>query len=76
MCHGDVAVSGGVVPDLRYSTTLANEQWNAIILQGTLKQFGMVSFDRELTREDTAAIRAYVITRANQSLLETTAIKK
>jgi len=70
-CHGDVAVGGGVLPDLRYSTTLENNQWFEVVLRGMLKQFGMVSFDKELTRGDSAAIRAYVIARANQSLAET-----
>jgi len=34
---------------------------------GQLKQAGMVSFDKELSQDDAAAIRAYVIFRANQS---------
>jgi quinohemoprotein ethanol dehydrogenase len=70
-CHGDVAVSGGVLPDLRYSGTLDNDQWFDIVLKGQLKQAGMVSFDKELSRDDAAAIRAYVIFRANQSLSQT-----
>ena len=70
-CHGDVAVSGGVLPDLRYSGTLDNDQWFDIVLKGQLKQAGMVSFDKELSHDDAAAIRAYVIFRANQSLAET-----
>jgi quinohemoprotein ethanol dehydrogenase len=68
VCHGDVAVSGGVLPDLRYSATLANDRWDEIVLRGALQQFGMVSFAKELTPKDTAAIRAYVIARANQSV--------
>jgi quinohemoprotein ethanol dehydrogenase len=69
-CHGDVAVSGGVLPDLRYSGTLENDQWFEVVLHGRLKQSGMVSFEKELTRNDAAAIRAYVIHRANQALAE------
>jgi len=72
-CHGDVAVSGGVLSDLRYSGTLDNDQWFDIVLKGQLKQVGMVSFDKELSRDAAAAIRAYVIFRANQSLQQTTA---
>jgi alcohol dehydrogenase (cytochrome c)/quinohemoprotein ethanol dehydrogenase len=70
-CHGDVAVSGGVLPDLRYSGTLDNDAWFGVVLEGMLKQAGMVSFDKELTRADARAIRAYVIFRANQSVAET-----
>jgi quinohemoprotein ethanol dehydrogenase len=75
-CHGDVAVSGGVLPDLRYSTTLRNDQWFEIVLGGALKQFGMVSFSKELSREDVTAIRAYVIARANQSLRDAKGVAK
>ena len=67
-CHGDVAVSGGVLPDLRYSGTLGNDQWFKIVLGGMLQSYGMVSFSKELSRKDAAAIREYVIFRANQSL--------
>jgi PQQ-dependent dehydrogenase (methanol/ethanol family) len=69
-CHGDVAVSGGVLPDLRYSSTLDNDQWFDIVLGGMLQPNGMVSFKKELSRQDAAAARAYVIFRANQSLAE------
>jgi len=69
-CHGDVAVSGGVLPDLRYSGTLDSDQWFYVVLDGVLQSNGMVSFKSEISREDAAAIRAYVIFRANQSLAE------
>jgi hypothetical protein len=65
-----VAVSGRVLPDLRYSSTLTNEQWFQIVLRGLLQPNGMVSFAKEISRGDAAAIRAYVIFRANQSLEE------
>ncbi|HKV63880.1 MAG TPA: PQQ-dependent dehydrogenase, methanol/ethanol family [Candidatus Acidoferrum sp.] len=76
ICHGDVAVSGGVLPDLRYSGTLDNDQWFDIVLKGQLKQAGMVSFDKDLSHDDAAAIRAYVIFRANQSLAGTKSTPK
>jgi PQQ-dependent dehydrogenase (methanol/ethanol family) len=66
-CHGDVAVSGGVLPDLRYSSALSSDQWFDIVLGGQLRQRGMVSFAKDLSRQDAAAIRSYVILRANQS---------
>ncbi|HKW63021.1 MAG TPA: PQQ-dependent dehydrogenase, methanol/ethanol family [Candidatus Acidoferrum sp.] len=66
-CHGDVAVSGGVLPDLRYSGTLVSaQQWAEVVLGGSLQSFGMVSFSKELSQKDAEAIRAYVIARANQ----------
>jgi mono/diheme cytochrome c family protein len=69
-CHGDVVVSGGVLPDLRYSKMLASYQWQSIVRDGALSSVGMISFSKELTREDAEAIRSYVIFRANQSLAE------
>jgi quinohemoprotein ethanol dehydrogenase len=69
-CHGDVVVSGGVLPDLRYSATLANEQWLEIVLNGLLQPNGMVSFSKDLSRRDAESIRAYVISRANETRAE------
>jgi alcohol dehydrogenase (cytochrome c)/quinohemoprotein ethanol dehydrogenase len=68
-CHGDVAVSGGVLPDLRYSETISSDQaFSSIVLGGLLRQQGMVSFARELRKADVQSIRSYVIFRANQSM--------
>jgi quinohemoprotein ethanol dehydrogenase len=69
-CHGDVAVSGGILPDLRYSAYLKNDRWFAIVRDGLLKSEGMVAFGSEISQEDAAAIRSYVIFRANQTLNE------
>lgn len=69
-CHGDVAVSGGVLPDLRYSGTLDNDEWFSDVLGGMLGSEGMVSFAKELSHEDAAAIRGYVIFRRNQTLAQ------
>jgi len=55
---------------LRYSSALQSDQWFDVVLKGLLKQFGMVSFNKELSHGDAAAIRAYVISRANQSVAE------
>jgi len=75
-CHGDVAVSGGVLPDLRYTGALANEQWFSIVRNGLLKSYGMVGFSKELSRQDAEAVRGYVIFRANQSLPESAETRK
>jgi quinohemoprotein ethanol dehydrogenase len=66
-CHGDVAVSGGLLPDLRYSGALATDQWFKIVRNGAYQSLGMVSFSKEVSRQDAADIRAYVIFRANES---------
>ena len=46
------------------------------MLEGLLKQSGMVAFAKELSKQDAEAIREYVIYRANQSLAETSNQKK
>ncbi|HXS28825.1 MAG TPA: PQQ-dependent dehydrogenase, methanol/ethanol family [Steroidobacteraceae bacterium] len=67
-CHGDGAVSGGLVPDLRFSPALSNEAlWNAVINEGALESHGMVSFKSVLDAHEQAAVRAYLIERAQES---------
>jgi alcohol dehydrogenase (cytochrome c)/quinohemoprotein ethanol dehydrogenase len=66
-CHGDSAVSGGVLPDLRYSPALGNQKlWNEIVHDGALQSQGMVSFAPVLSQTEIDAVRAYVTFRANQ----------
>ena len=66
VCHGDSAIGNGFTPDLRVSGTLANvEAWKSVVIDGALKDRGMVSFAKVLTPQDADAIRAYVIERSN-----------
>lgn len=66
-CHGDSAVSGGVLPDLRRSGATGDKAaWHAIVRDGALRARGMVSFATELTVDDAEAIRAYVAQRASE----------
>jgi quinohemoprotein ethanol dehydrogenase len=65
-CHGEHAVGGGVVPDLRASNFLAMDYFYNIVLDGALKDAGMPSFKSALTRDDVTAIRNFVIHRAIQ----------
>jgi alcohol dehydrogenase (cytochrome c)/quinohemoprotein ethanol dehydrogenase len=70
-CHGDTAVSGGVLPDLRCSAAAGNAQlWTSIVHDGALRAAGMVAFGSELSLGDVQAIRAYVVHRINQSAAE------
>ena len=71
VCHGDAAVQasarGGVIPDLRYSGTLASaENWKMIVHDGALKDNGMVSFAPVMSAPEIDSIRHYVIARANE----------
>ena len=66
ICHGDTGVSGGVVPDLRYSAALgAPDTWKSIVVDGTLVNNGMVPFANILKYDEVETIRAYVIQRAH-----------
>ena len=67
-CHGDVAVSGGLLPDLRYLTELDTGQWLGIVRDGAYQSLGMVSFGKEVSQQDVSDIRAYVIFRANETV--------
>ncbi|MDF0545829.1 PQQ-dependent dehydrogenase, methanol/ethanol family [Sphingobium sp. H39-3-25] len=66
-CHGDGVRSGGVLPELRWSGVPADaDAWKSVVIDGALQDNGMVSFARDLTPQDAEAIRAYVVSRANQ----------
>ena len=65
-CHGENAVGGGVVPDLRASSFLGNDFFYEIVLNGAMKDAGMAPFKAVLNQKDAAAIRAYLIKRANE----------
>lgn len=65
ICHGVNARSSGLNPDLRASPALQGDLFEQVVLGGLLKDAGMASFAGELRKEDVAAIRAFVIARAN-----------
>ena len=64
-CHGIAAVSGGINPDLRFSALLDSDQWFDAVLGGVLQDEGMVSFAPILSHAQAAAIRAWIVDRAN-----------
>ena len=68
-CHGDAAVSVGILPDLRYSAALGDAKlWQSIGLDGALKGTGMIGFAPQLSAQDLEKVRAYVIHRAHESM--------
>jgi alcohol dehydrogenase (cytochrome c)/quinohemoprotein ethanol dehydrogenase len=70
VCHGDAAVSGGPVPDLRHSGALADEAtFRGIVIGGALKAGGMASFKGTLDDAQVDAVRDYLISRAQQDKL-------
>jgi quinohemoprotein ethanol dehydrogenase len=71
VCHGDSAVGGGVIPDLRWSPMTADKTaWKNIVIDGARKDRGMVSFAAVVNEADAEALRAYVSARSQQSWKE------
>ena len=66
-CHGNSGRVSSMFPDLKYASALHNaDAFNAIVIEGALQVNGMVSFREYLTTDDTNAIRAYVVSLANE----------
>jgi len=64
-CHGELAISAGLLPDLRFTPALHDDTWYDIVLGGALQANGMASFAVDLNREQVTRIRDYVISRAH-----------
>ena len=64
VCHGQNAIGG--VADLRHMTADTHGKFNQIVLGGLYLEKGMASFSDILSEEETNAIHAYVIARANE----------
>lgn len=63
VCHGVEAISGGVTPDLRYSSVAIRSLFSKIVLEGLLESAGMPRFADKLSADDAASIRAYLDAR-------------
>ncbi len=60
-------MSGGVIPDLRFSQAEVYDDWQGIVFGGSRATKGMRSFAGVLTLEEVMAVRAYVVSRALKS---------
>jgi quinohemoprotein ethanol dehydrogenase len=66
VCHGDAAVGGNVLPDLRHTTALSDPaRFKHIVVEGSLTSNGMVAFGKVLPAGGEEALRAYIVGRAN-----------
>ena len=65
VCHGYSVVSGGLTPDLRYSSAQVYTEWDAIVLGGSRSANGMPPFASLLSAEQSQAVKAYIIDRAH-----------
>jgi quinohemoprotein ethanol dehydrogenase len=64
VCHGARAIGG--VKDLRHMSADTHSKFNDIVLRGLYLDKGMASFADLLSPEDTEAVHAYLIARANE----------
>jgi len=69
-CHGDNAISGGQIPDLRYATPATHDNWNAIVIGGQRNALGMPGFAGVLTEAESEAIQMYVLSRRQELISE------
>jgi PQQ-dependent dehydrogenase (methanol/ethanol family) len=65
VCHGFLAMSAGVLPDLRYSAPEVFARYKEIVIDGEMKDVGMASFADYLKEDDVKAINAYVLRQAH-----------
>jgi len=69
VCHGDHAISSGLLPDLRWTPLLGIEDaWNSVLLGGARAAQGMPSFRSQLSKRDSEAVRQYVISQTHKPL--------
>jgi quinohemoprotein ethanol dehydrogenase len=66
-CHGGNVVSGGSVPDLRYTEEPTHQMFEEIVRGGARREFGMPSFSEDLTSAQVRLIQAYILDRARES---------
>ena len=74
-CHGVNAVSGGIVPDLRYMSAKTRAEFNNIVVNGTKAARGMPPFAGALNDEDVKAVYAYIVKRSYDLKTELAASK-
>ena len=70
VCHGFYAQSESVVPDLRLMPAAYWDKFDDIVRGGLLKDNGMGSFAAALSKDNVAAIRAYVLDQAHMAWIQ------
>ena len=67
-CHGDNGQTrGATFPNLTRTPLLPTQEgFDNVVLKGVLAEKGMASFADSLKTEDTQALRAYLVARANE----------
>jgi mono/diheme cytochrome c family protein len=65
-CHGVNAISDGSVPDLRHLPQAWYDNFDKVVLAGTMEQAGMPRFNDVLDKRSAHVLKAYIIERANE----------
>lgn len=60
VCHGGNAISGGIVPDLRYRVGELDAAWQSIVYEGVLSVNGMPAWKEFMTPAEVDQVKAYV----------------
>jgi mono/diheme cytochrome c family protein len=60
VCHGGNAISGGILPDLRYRIADLDPAWQSIVIDGSLAVNGMPTWQDYLSPEEADLIKSYV----------------
>lgn len=68
VCHGSLAVSSGVLPDLRKMSTGVRSQFKEVVLEGQREVLGMPNFSDLLSENDVDQLYQYLLYRAQQSV--------
>jgi PQQ-dependent dehydrogenase (methanol/ethanol family) len=63
-CHGILAMTTDVVPDLRFASPETHAQFQDIVLGGVRVHKGMATFADVLSQEDVRLVHAYVVEQA------------
>ena len=66
-CHGDAAMSSGVISDLRKLSPESHAAWDDYVRGNQKHELGMPKFDKLLTEAQSEAIHQYVIKRAHDT---------
>ncbi|MFT4519251.1 MAG: quinohemoprotein ethanol dehydrogenase [Halioglobus sp.] len=64
-CHGSGGISDGSVPDLRKLDNFWYENFDQVVLEGSMLELGMPRFDSVLTPQQNKNIKAYILHHAN-----------
>jgi quinohemoprotein ethanol dehydrogenase len=69
-CHGATAISGSLIPDLRYMSAGMHAAFDEIVINGVLESRGMIGRGVILTKDDAHALHAYINKRAHDQQAE------